>query len=563
MGEVSAPKKGDASLFLVERKRVMKSSLISPPVVLQQNQDCALPCESRYSVTELPDGFRVEGNGRVTVEVRLEQTHWSIEGTGDSEVYRHYPYKIGLYAYRYLLEEIASVLMWHWKPPAGHTDREWPVRSWVFAQTRWALNTRVHAQWQRLLATVADPVRLVARAVFAATFDRYSMGCEGWDELFSGEYPRLIHDVITYRAAAIACHNAVTLASCVTQSISQRRTHTNPESVPCSIEAHFASLRDPSWRNWSAEEEPAEVQRREVAARRAILDALAEDWKAFFSCAGQAYRSLNRTLMAFPGGIPNTLISRFPFMELSRPVTTRLELVTQLTLHEQLEKCVYGPDTLVSQHWAARIAAKATHDEIVRALRRFCSHEHLPVRAKGAVIYQLSLSIAMYCAECPPEHNGTIVGLTEKVLGWIDGKIALKVAQIDRKALTTPPPIPLPTQSGIHFLASAAAIIEEGEHMSNCIADYTDSALTGSVYLFHIDHSTGVASTMVNASTGTVEQSYGPGRRPRTNKASAYGKHALARWAKGLPETKRHLADHLAHAGLLEVSEGEGDEHPF
>jgi hypothetical protein len=56
-----------------------------------------------------------------------------------------------------------------------------------------------------------------------------------------------------------------------------------------------------------------------------------------------------------------------------------------------------------------------------------------------------------------------------------------------RGALAAPPPIPLPDDPGIRFLATAGDYVDEGERMHHCVAMHVHLGCRGLAFLFHVD----------------------------------------------------------------------------
>lgn len=506
---------------------------------------------SRYTVLEQPHGFRIEGGeGRCPVEIHLHPTYWSVRGLpeGDSHPYT---YTYGLVAFRSLLHGIAARLMESWNPPQGRSSYWGGIYAWAIGQTSAAIGSRVHAEWQRLLATVPEDVRQVSRAVFAATFDGASgsLGCESWEELYSAKYAQLVQDIQKYRAAALACHNAGSLIGHVAESLKLRRETIHPTPpFPGPAELRFGAVRDPQGWYGMFGEGGCNTERKQARARQLILDLLAEDWKALFSPVAAANRSLNRTLMRLPGGLPSHLCNSFPFADLARPMTDRVELLVLLLFCEQMARYYYPLENggfeqrPPSAHRAYPIFSKARREDILRALKRLSAHQRQAAlqTPTAASLNALVGFLALYCANHPDNaYPDTIVGLTERAIEQrnLDFHAELErcLAEIDAAALLATPPIPAPANPAIRLLTTAGEVVEEGARMEHCIALYTSDAIEGRSYLFHLNYRDSEATALVNRH-GVVEQCEGGPRGHRTNAASAYGWRALSRWGKALPK---------------------------
>ena len=530
---------------------------------------------SRYSVLPHPQGFRVEGGeGRCPVAVSLHSTYWSVTGIREGEVPPSYTYTYGLVAFRSLLHGIASRLMESWNPPLDGGQGWGGIYEWALGRTSAAIGRRVYAEWKRLLATVPQDAVKVSRAVFAATFDGLSdsLGCESWEELYAGKYARLVGDILNYRAAALACHNAPQLIANVAESLRIRREMLHPTPpFPGPAELRFGAARDPRWSSPFGEGEE-DSERQQARARRLILDLLADDWKALFAPGAVSYRSLNQTLMRLPGGVPFRLCSSFPFAELTRPMTDRVELVTLLLFCEQMARYSYPLQDGEFEHrpppahWAYKTFAKATRENILRALKRLSAHERQPSlqTPTASNLNTLVRFLILYCAAYPEgSHTGTIVGLTERAIEQWNQDFRQRLADaldaIDRHAPLAVPPIPPPESPAIRLLTTAGEVVEEGANMQHCLPLYATDAIQGKVYLFHITYRGSEATAMVS-NLGMVEQCQGGPRGSRLNAARTYGTRVLSQWGKALcPDP---VGGESSEAGAPSSSE-ENDALPF
>ena len=114
----------------------------------------------------------------------------------------------------------------------------------------------------------------------------------------------------------------------------------------------------------------------------------------------------------------------------------------------------------------------------------------------------------------PEDHHGRIVGLAEKAIRWHgtagrerEARKTIKRFGTERKLAL--PPIPLPEVPGIHLLKTVGDAVAEGERMQHCIASYSDQAVEGRCFLFHVEYQGENASVEVSY-TGKVVQARGP-----------------------------------------------------
>ena len=460
---------------------------------------------SKYHILERSHGFLVEGADRVPVTVERHPRHLAVCYTDPSTGQEAYE-RFGFYEFYAFSQRIAEVLMLGWKPLPQPDDRcEWGgLRDWALKQTAWALRTRLHGQWQRLLQQVEPTVLAVHRAIFAAT-----MGCSPLalrEELY--QEPYLPHDIMRYRAAAIAA-----------------------EFVCCYIHPDF----------WAEQGLTALHERWDEAWGRRFLDRLSgftpeeqadlveaflvllRNWLGFFSPNLEPYASLNKTLMQLPGGVPLGLIGNLTGLYLPRPLLERTELIVVTYLAEQR---VPTHNRDVFHH--------ARAPQIKDAMRRVAAHTHndlSPRRTRDLMF------VVDFLADYPEVHRGNLVGLAKKSIRWhreaADRRTTARLARLAPQTPTARPPIPLPDAPGVGFLDTVEAICEEGATMRHCVAAYAPGAVHGHHYLFHVAYAGEQATVMVDAGTGKLLQAHGP--HNQRNHASVWGAHALQQWGRHWP----------------------------
>jgi hypothetical protein len=514
----------------------------------------------RYTVIEQPDGFRVEGRDRDPVSVRLspaktfllveipryEQSGPDGETTGTA--------KCNLFGYARLLSLIAQGTMQHWRRPPEHEGTWSGAYEWALSHTRRALHVRgVYHQWQRLLTLIPSPQREVIKAVFAATFDSYRLGGETWPEIYAHAY--LIEDILRYRAAACAVHDAERLAhlvGCLTREQRETASFTGRKAPLAPRFEALLSSEAPWPYFWpDSPEQLEERSKQEQERRQELVALLAQDWKAFYSASGKASTSLRRTLMNLPGGVSGKLLCELPKLEavLSRPVTDRVELMTLLLWARQAS--AWAEQLIDPMLWEGPIYMKARRGDILSALHLLSTQQQRAIPGEPALKpYRQGLAFLVdylndYCRACRqegvPAHRGTLVGLVEKAIRWHREIVAREQqryqALLDGTALSALPPVPLPDDPAITFLRSVGDILQEGAAMHHCIASYAALAMRGHCYLFHVRYQGYEASVQVGP-TGSVVQAYGPYNR--LNRAAEYGRHMLSGWGKTFATDTKH-----------------------
>jgi hypothetical protein len=252
-----------------------------------------------------------------------------------------------------------------------------------------------------------------------------------------------------------------------------------------------------------------------------------ENWRGLFSPTGEPYRSLDRTLMNLPGGIPPGLAACLSLVYLDRPVFSRSELVV-LTLHEQrrFERELQRRNEAVFR--------SASEDRIARATRLIAKHIRNPLSTRRTTDLKFVVGFLM---DYPEEHMGNIVGLAERSIRWhrqqLEQDTERILGRLGRNTPTEPPPIPVPQDPSVRFLSDVKDVCDEGILMNNCVASYAGGAARGTSYLFHVSHA-GEEATIEVDRAGRVVQATGP--RNRTNAASRWGRRVLGRWGKGFPQ---------------------------
>jgi hypothetical protein len=334
----------------------------------------------------------------------------------------------------------------------------------------------------------------------------------------------LVNDIIRYRAAAIStCWFNTLIHNNVFKKVIQIDNGIIGAELTGQINEYGARYIDPDEdvldgeNYWDGIMTPSSISN-ETGVK------YLRDWQALYSYDGKPYRSLDRTLMNLPGGIPMHLLWRLGFIKLPRPITNRLELSLVLGY---LRYEVHNPNWHVIHH--------ARSDQIKTALRNLSDYARIDLNYRKWWCIQ---HLAMYLHEYPYRHAGNVVGLIDKSIDWHRGFTNQRSQQEIQKydnSDTATPPMALPEIPGITFLANVSAICQEGARMQHCISKYLRQAVEGRCYLFHIEKDGEEASAMVTYN-GDVPQSYGP--RDCLNKASVWGARVLRKWSEPLKDVQ-------------------------
>ncbi len=475
---------------------------------------------SRYTFTEyFARGgawvLRIEGEGRNTVFVAATPTCLLVRYCDGRGGWRIQPY--GFFDYVPFAGDVASGQLLGWEPPEGR--RGWPgVRAWVWRQTGRAIGKRLHAFYKRCLAAADPTVLALQRTVFAATFSAPDLVFR--EELYEERY--LVKDITQYRAAAVALANLDTF-----RYFEGGRAHAEAKAEILNS-AESAALRV------LAEKAGVELSLHVYPKRGQFTGPLGldkalgmmENWRGLFSPTGEPYRSLNRTLMNLPGGVPFSLVAYLNVVRLERPVLSRAELVV-LTLHEQRRY-----NSGLPPHNAS-IFRSATEAQIARATRLVARHTGIPLSTRRTTDLRFVVDFLM---DYPDVHRGNVVGLAEKSIRWHRQEQRREIEKTLSKLGNRPteaPPIAPPEDPNVRFLSSVEEVCVEGARMRNCVASYASRAVRGLCYLFHVGHA-GEGATIEVDRAGRAVQAAGPSNG--RNAASRWGKRTLNRWGKGFPE---------------------------
>ena len=462
---------------------------------------------NKYDIDETQDGFVI---GSVTVRLNGKQTGFVVEYNAP---YCNGNQRFGLAVYSSLRGAIAYGL--------AHThDGHRAGRNWHRAtqeerkQIAKAIEGPVRGQWERITGAADATVFAVQRSIYAATRTTAPISLERC--LYDHKY--VVNDIIKYRAAAIAAVHLPQLA--------RKRTF----KLLLATRERIAFERE-----WQSLVSKAEEMGIELRIRKPYISStrllptekltLMETWPSLFSPTGDHYRSLNRTLMNLPARIPHRLLCNLSDVRLKRPVFERLELILLLLYAQHVGERREGRNEHVFM-----FAGKSQVEKAMQLVSEHTRNELKPSRSQD--IGQL----VSFLLDFPEEHRGNIVGLAEKSIRWHRdarrSQIEKVVQELGEQTKTAVPPISLPDQLGLRFLATVGDVCREAEDMEHCIASYAQGAVHGHDYLFHAKWE-GQHATVQVGSRGHVIQALGP--RNAVNSAAVWGRQALTQWGGGFP----------------------------
>src|SRR5262249_28518318 len=152
----------------------------------------------RYLPGDLPPVFLLGRKGSPPLKVPPLPAALMAEAGGQR---KHF----GLYSYSALAEWASDYWISHWEQPVG---KRYAWR-WVRECMVKAIRKHLHAPWQQLLQRADPLVVAVHRAIFAAPLSEAPIATS--EALYRDQY--LVHDILHYRAAAIAARHVDSLGT--------------------------------------------------------------------------------------------------------------------------------------------------------------------------------------------------------------------------------------------------------------------------------------------------------------------------------------------------------------
>jgi hypothetical protein len=524
-------------------------------MMLAQAQSETESIKSRYTFIDEDATLRIEGVGRIPVTISHTGTSFRVktdEGRLPGVV------NVGLFEYYRLSALVASVLMSEWEGDPKHARKVDPavarfvppqeyhapkaVRKWAVRNTAKAIGKRLHAWYGERLAETPPAIRDVQRTAFAATLGTPEVLLK---RKFYELDPMLLDDLKKYRAACVALMHA----SAGQGVFSSIRAHHGLSELSSSPEyAQLQALADRlGVEVMLGRGRPSSLVRGDGESEAEWVVRVMRGWRGLFSPTGESYRSLDRTLMNLPGGVPPAILPYLAMIRLRRPILTRLELATVCLYGQMLHAQGEGDPLGVDREHDPReskgarrnkaVFLNARPDRIKRALKLVAGHTRNPLsprRTKDLAV------VVRFLMDYPEEHRGNIVGLAEKSIAWHRAATRAEaervIAKLGGKRETARPPIEVPDDPRIRFLSSVEEVVEEGRLMNNCVASYASYAVRGSSLLFHVEKD-GEPATVEVSPRGHVVQAAGP--RNHVNAAAKWGKRALSGWGKKFPKEAR------------------------
>jgi hypothetical protein len=249
-----------------------------------------------------------------------------------------------------------------------------------------------------------------------------------------------------------------------------------------------------------------------------------DNWRALYSPTHVATRAVNKTLARFGAGEHVVDLWALSDVDLERPVQSALHLEV-LAARSRILDDTRRVHLQLLQHVDER--------ELAELVARACNTPSA-ARERGGGGAEILVNVLVDAREARP--RGGLRALVRAGLrrrprrahetthgddGAIDSNVDHALAL---------PPIPLPDDENIRFLARLFDVYAEAEHMRHCIRQRTFEATVGTAFLFHVVHGNSEASIEVDEN-GTVTQAAGPANID--NAAAAWGRARLQVWGSG------------------------------
>jgi hypothetical protein len=205
-------------------------------------------------------------------------------------------------------------------------------------------------------------------------------------------------------------------------------------------------------------------------------------------------------------------------------MTDSLEVITQAYAAEYY----HLKGRPINQAWLG-----AKRDQIERAMGRVS--EYLRAEANRYLSCDdpshIEAFVAIVADYEPSGFAGSLVGLADRSLKNIKREKAQRRRQLiekfGRDTKLQAPLFGFPNVEGITFISTVGELEREGEGMGNCVVDFTEEAIKGEYYFFHIEKR-GQHATARIARDGRILDIDGKGHKE--NYASTWGAFVFLDW---------------------------------
>jgi hypothetical protein len=528
---------------------------------------------SRYTIEEQPRGFVISSPGRVTTYVTLQDDHQflitKIKDLNQKE--KDIGTRVGPYSFRSLLSNIVNILMSEYKRPSKKIPEKLRTRAnqdyipptlkkWLHKKVQIALNHKIHEQWARLITLIPANVNQLAKSMFRSTL---SFSEHATNPIIYEKYPYLVKDLNKYFSANVMFAYG-----------SEHYLRMSPEMFE-----RYGGIPDKNGKlhpMYYVDKNSVHIGRYNVETQYSDYVnlspddyfSLMSDWRILYSYNQKPYRALDVTLDNATNISGRFLAKLLPFIYLERPIYERLELTALIAAYEKLHNMGIAHDLphlpyaetgnnrrnhrddVENKIHNANLFQHATVAQIKTLMDRVGTHMvHSPYNHRKIVQVMAAVSFAL---DYPEKHHGNIVGLADKAIDWHRG-LQARLEENRRKGSDpeTPnalPPIPLPEDEHITFLAKVGDLFNESDLMKHCVYSYSFQTIRGHSFIFHIEKDGDIATVEINRN-GELIQAHGIHNRSasavnpkKTNAAILYGRKVLSAWGKKFAEY-----DHESH----------------
>lgn len=247
-----------------------------------------------------------------------------------------------------------------------------------------------------------------------------------------------------------------------------------------------------------------------------------EDWASLYSPTRTPTRALHKTLALYGDTAAPRDLWMLRALHLTRPVQSALHLEV-LAERVRVTRACGVEETLAKRLLAeqCRLIEQAPPAELEEQLLRVAMALHQRRAPRQWMIHYFCELLSEQRRAVEASHLRQLVGRL------LETGARRRNAPVPRGE-TARPPIALPTDPGITFLASTDAVYDEGRRMNHCIGTRARAAVEGEAYLFHVTFRGAQASAQI-ARDGEVVEVSGPCND--ANIACTSARRALESWA--------------------------------
>jgi len=255
-------------------------------------------------------------------------------------------------------------------------------------------------------------------------------------------------------------------------------------------------------------------------------------WRNLYSPTRQTNHPLNLTLDAFNEKIPHAIGLTISCIEMRHAVID-LERLNLLLAFSNIYNN-YPPDhpEKIKSRQLAQLVQITDLADLQQAVELIDQRTH---NQTDMTKFEHAHYIARYLIDGLEGQPRYLHSAADNAVRWHQNIIATHAqrSNLHPNTATKRPHIALPSDEAIVFLDTAAAVIEEGQTMKHCLANYQKMAVEGECYLFRVNYQGSRATFQISARQKRIVQSAGF-ENSHDNDALHYAEPILAKWAEGL-----------------------------